>query len=335
MAIWESNDIVLDSGETVKAQAPVIISASRATDIPAFFADWFRNRFKIGYIKWINPFNGKPLYVNFDNTRLIVFWSKNPEPMIKHLDYFDSIGVNYYFQYSLNDYEIEGLEAGVPSKKKRIETFKRLSNRLGKSRVIWRYDPLLITKNLSMDALLERIERIGDELYKYTNKLVFSFADISAYKKVQNNLKNVPYIEFDSQKMEYMAKHISQMARRWGIEVATCSEKIDLDKFNIKHNKCVDDDLMIEQFYHDQKLMKFLGVEVNKGLFGIEIKKTKENKDKGQREDCGCIVAKDIGQYNTCVHKCIYCYANTSAQTAMSNYKKYLINPNSESIIGV
>ena len=118
MAIWESKDIVLDSGETVKAQAPVIISASRATDIPAFFADWFRNRFEIGYIKWINPFNGKPLYVNFDNTRLIVFWSKNPEPMIKHLDYFDSIGVNYYFQYSLNDYEIEGLEAGVPSKKK-------------------------------------------------------------------------------------------------------------------------------------------------------------------------------------------------------------------------
>lgn len=334
MAVWTTKEITLEDGQKSVAQAPVIISASRATDIPAFFSDWFRYRFEKGYVKWINPFNGKPLYVSFGNARLIVFWSKNPKPLIKHLDYFDNKGINYYFQYTLNDYEPERLELGVPSKKARIETFKEISNRVGKSRIIWRFDPFFITQDLSMDALLSRVKNLGDELYKYTDKLVFSFADISSYKKVKSNLKEVPYIEFDVAKMQYMAKRISEMTKEWGIKAATCSEKIDLDSFGIEHNKCIDDDLIINQFYKDEKLMNFLGVKVVDGLFGLEIEKTKNNKDKGQREACGCIMAKDIGQYNTCIHKCIYCYANTTPQLAMQNYNKYLLNKNTESIIG-
>ena len=330
MANWENKEIILENREKTVAQAPVIISASRATDIPAFFAKWFQRRFDIGYVKWTNPFNGKPIYVSFENARLIVFWSKNPKPMIEHLDYFDKKEVNYYFQYTLNDYEIERFEAGVPSKKERIETFKELSSRLGKDRVVWRFDPLLITRDLSPDVLLKRLKILGDELVKYTNKLVFSFADIGSYRKVQNNLREIPYIEFNEDIMLYMGEQIGKMAKEWGIDVGTCSEKIDLNKFGIVHNKCIDNELIARNFSDDVELMDFLGLEID--IFG-QITHKKNIKDKGQREDCGCVIAKDIGQYNTCVHKCVYCYANTSKETAFKNYQKYRLNPNCEGIL--
>lgn len=332
---WITKEITLENGENVKAQAPIIISASRATDIPAFFSDWFRYRFEKGYIKWFNPFNNKPLYVSFDNTRLIVFWSKNPRPIISHLDFFDSQNINYYFQYTLNDYEKEGLEKGVPNISERIKTFADISNRIGKDRIVWRFDPLLITRELDKDTLLNRVQKLGDKLVKYTNKLVFSFADISSYRKVKSNLDNdgVQYLEFNTEIMEYMAERIGKMVKDWGIEAGTCSEKIDLDKFGIKHNKCIDDELIIRNFRKDEKLMEFLGVDAQPSLFGDDEIDSTKLKDKGQREDCGCIMAKDIGQYNTCVHQCTYCYANASKESAMKNFKKYKENPNGESIL--
>ena len=195
---WQKVEIVNDDGETVLAQAPIIVSASRSTDIPTFYADWFVERWKAGYVKWKNPFNGVPLYVSFKNTRVVVFWTKNPKPMMKHLDFLDKNVKNYYFQFSLNDYDKEGFEGKVPRLESRIETFKELSNRIGKEKVVWRFDPLLLTNEIDVKELLKRLEKIGDELYKYTNKLVFSFADIGIYKKVESNLNkaNIQYIEF-------------------------------------------------------------------------------------------------------------------------------------------
>ena len=135
---WQKEKIKIDNNTTVDAQAPIIISASRSTDIPTFYSDWFVSRWEAGYIKWTNPFNGQPLYVSFKNTRLVVFWTKNPRPMFKHLDYLDKSIPNYYFQFSLNDYDKEKYEAKVPSVESRIKTFKELSQRLGKKRVVWR-----------------------------------------------------------------------------------------------------------------------------------------------------------------------------------------------------
>ena len=337
---WKKNKILIEDGSTVEAQAPVIISASRATDIPTFYSDWFINRWEAGYLKWINPFNGKPLYVSFTNARLVVFWTKNPRPMFKYLDYLDKNIPNYYFQYSLNDYDKEGYEAKVPNVENRIKTFKELSNRLGKKRVVWRYDPLILTDTIDVDELLRRVKNIGDQLKDYTEKLVFSFADIATYRKVQNNLnkEQVPYVEFTPETMEAFAKGISAINKEWGLELGTCSEKIDLDKYGIVHNKCIDDDLMIELFSEDKELMDFLGVAIEEpSLFETERKITKKRnlKDKGQREDCGCVMSKDIGQYNTCPHECNYCYANTSKELAKKNYKTHSENPNSENIIGV
>lgn len=329
--------LTLPDGTTTEGQTPVVISASRSTDIPAFYSDWFITRWEAGYIKWTNPFNGKPLYVSFANTRVVVFWTKNPRPMFKYLDYLDKNIPQYYFQYSLNDYDAEGYEAKVSSVESRIKTFKELSQRVGKKRVVWRFDPLILTKEIDIDELLRRIKRIGDELHNYTEKLVFSFVDIAIYTKVQNNLdkEQVPYIEWTEVLMDEFARKISEINKDWNLELGTCSEKIDLEKYNIVHNRCIDDDLLVELFAEDKELMDFLGVEMQQAdLFSDgEVLKTKKLKDKGQREDCGCIIAKDIGAYNTCPHECNYCYANTSKELAKKNYQRYLDDKNRDSIV--
>ncbi|OMP75135.1 DUF1848 domain-containing protein [[Flexibacter] sp. ATCC 35208] len=336
---WYKAEIINEQGEKVFAQTPVIVSASRSTDIPTFYADWFVERWKAGYVKWKNPFNGTELYVSFKETRAVVFWTKNPKPMFKHLDFLDERVKNYYFQFTLNDYDKEGFEGKVPRVESRIDTFKKLSNRIGKDRVVWRFDPLMLTKELDVNELLRRLEKIGDQLHPFTNKLVFSFADISIYKKVQNNLRNdnIDYIEFASDTMIEFAKGLNKLNENWNLELATCAEKFDLNKYGIMQNKCVDDDLMIKLFLHDKELMKFLGIEfVKPTLFEpfVGIDKARRMKDKGQRDACGCIVSKDIGEYNTCPHECVYCYANTSKEIAIQNYKSHITNPTAETITG-
>jgi len=336
---WGKTEIVTDSGEIVSAQAPVIISASRSTDIPTFYSDWFVERWKAGYVKWKNPFNGTPLYVSFKNARVVVFWTKNPKPMVKHLDFLDENVRNYYFQFTLNDYDREGYEGKVPQLESRIKTFKDLSNRIGKDKVVWRFDPLLLTNDINVKELLNRLERIGNEISAYTNKLVFSFADISIYKKVESNLKKegINYLEFGPDTMIEFAEGLKTLNQNWQLQLATCAEKFDLAKYTIQHNKCIDDDLMIKLFSHDKILMDFLGVEFSEPtLFdpANEIEKRKNRKDKGQREACGCIMSKDIGEYNTCPHECVYCYANTSKEVATENYHSHRNNPNAETITG-
>lgn len=336
---WKKIDIKNDQGEMVSAQAPIIVSASRSTDIPAFYADWFIERLKKGYLRWKNPFNGMPLYVSFKNTKALVFWTKNPKPMMKHLDFLDDHFKNYYFQFTLNDYDKEGYEGNVPNVESRIRTFIELSNRIGKNRVIWRFDPMILTDKITVTELLRRVKNIGDQLQDYTNKIVFSFADISIYKKVQNNLnkENIHYQEFTTETMHEFASGLQKLNNQWGFDIGTCAERIPLEVYGISHNKCVDDDLMIELFSDDKQLMDFLGVTITEpSLFDSERKvvKSKKMKDKGQREVCGCISSKDIGQYNTCPHECVYCYANTSKEIAKKNYKAHKENPKGDTIIG-
>ena len=349
---WEKVQIVRDNGKVADAQAPVIVSASRSTDIPAFYAEWFFNRLKKGYSAWTNPFNGVQSYVSYEKTRFIVFWSKNPEPLIPYLDYLKERNINCYVQYSLNDYEEEGLEKGVPALDKRIATFKELVKRLGKGRVVWRFDPLILTDQITVEKLLKKVENIGNQLEGFTEKLVFSFADILEYRKVKNNLESnkINYQLFSEETMRQFAVGLDSLNKRWGYTLATCAEKINLEQYNIKPNHCIDEELIARIAYNDSVLMKFLGMEVVSHFgreFGsiipegaIEISDTlyvcrkKDNKDKGQRQFCGCIISKDIGQYNTCPHLCEYCYANTSKAVAVRNWKSHRLNPDSENILG-
>lgn len=354
MAQWQKTQIKRENGEIVDAQAPIIVSASRSTDIPAFYADWFFHRLKVGYSAWTNPFNGVKSYVSYQNTRFIVFWSKNPLSLLNHLDYLKERNIGCYIQYTLNDYEKEGLERGVPKLSERIDTFKQLVDKLGKGRVIWRFDPLLLTDDISIDALLSKIERIGDQLQGYTEKLVFSYADILSYRKVKANLEksHIPYQEWSEPQMQEFAEQLAELNKKWGYTLATCGEKVDLQQFGIEHNHCVDDALIIRFAYEDKKLMDFLKVKTfpmpTTNLFGeseslpsdaITLPNNTyathgDNRDKGQRLFCGCIVSKDIGEYNTCPHLCEYCYANSSKEIAVRNLKEHKKNQFGETIKG-
>jgi DNA repair photolyase len=343
--------IINQQGEKVVAIAPVIISASRSTDIPAFYAKWFFNRLTKGYCVWYNPFNQQPMYISFKNCKVIVFWTKNPEPIIPYLPELDKRGIHYYFQVTLNDYEKEGFEPNVPSVAKRIETFKQLSLLIGKERVIWRFDPMIVTPQLTPRMLLTKIWHIGNELKGYTDKLVFSFVDVKAYRKVQNNLvKETPYytkenVELaemtDAQRTEIVEGLVKLREiwkqYEWNLEMATCAEEVDLDKYGISHNRCIDGELMKRIFANDKELVYYLHTLrwPEKDMFG-EIppipQKPKNVKDTGQRKICGCMVSKDIGMYNTCRHLCVYCYANTSREAVLKNKDKH--SEESESIIG-
>lgn len=260
------------------------------------------------------------------------------------------MGIHYYFQVTLNDYTKEGFEPNVPSVEERIETFKRLSDNIGKEKVIWRFDPLIITPTIGPRELLTRIWHIGNKLKGYTDKLVFSFVDVKAYRKVQNNLvkETVFFTKEDvenaeanyAQRIEIVQglKKIREAwhGQGWDVEMATCAEDIDLASYGIEHNRCIDGELMKRIFVDDEELVYYLHTLKwpERDIFGHLPpipKKEKKVKDSGQRKICGCMVSKDIGMYNTCRHFCVYCYANTSKECVLRNAEKH--NENSESII--
>lgn len=314
-------EIINDDGEVCKAQAPIIISASRATDIPAFYADWFFDRLTKGYVSWKNPFSGQNSYVSFANTRFIVFWSKNPKPLLQYLPSLKEKGIGCYIQFTLNDYETEALELNVPPLTERIDTFKRLVDQLGEGTVVWRFDPLILTDRIDIDILLDKISNIADQLKRYTEKLVFSFADIASYKKVSKNLTmaGINFREWDEASMVEFAERLSALNKQpWNFRLTTCAESIDLSEFGIEHNSCIDPELIGRLSPSDTMLQNL--------LFGC-------TRDSGQRKSCGCILSKDIGAYNTCIHGCRYCYANTSLEAAQSNYYKHTLTPTKDSIV--
>lgn len=299
---------------------------------------------------WYNPFNQKPMYISFAKTKAVVFWTKNPEPLIPYLQELDKRGIHYYFQVTLNDYVNEGFEPNVGPVEHRVAVFKRLSDQIGKEKVIWRFDPLIVTPNLTVRQLLTKVYHVGNQLKGYTDKLVFSFIDVRAYRKVQNNLiKETSFFTSDTVDSaepsgNYLEKLVDGLAKLrdhwksegWNITLATCGESIDLEKYGIKHNRCIDGDLMERLFPEDKELVYYLrtGKLPQPNLFGgiPEIPPDRKDlKDKGQRKVCGCMISKDIGMYNTCRHFCVYCYANTNKEIVIKNKERH--NDESESII--
>ena len=243
---------------------------------------------------------------------------------------------------TLNDYVDEGFEPNVGPVSHRVEVFKRLSDAIGKEKVIWRFDPLIVTPHLSARQLLSKVYHVGNQLKGYTNKLVFSFIDVKAYRKVQNNLiKETPYytretVESAEPSGSYLIELVEGLAKLrdhwkdegWDLTLATCGESIDLEKYGIEHNQCIDGDLMERLFTDDKELVYYLhtGNLPEPDLFGgiPDIPEERKNlKDKGQRKVCGCMISKDIGMYNTCRHFCVYCYANTSKDVVLKNFQQH------------
>lgn len=317
----------------VSAIAPVLLAVSRATDIPAFYMPWFMERLRAGYARWVNPFNGQPQYVSFARARLAVFWSKNPAPLLGCLPGIREYGLTGYLQYTLNDYENEGWEPGLPPLRKRVETFRRLADRLGPERMIWRFDPLLLAAAHGHDmltpaVLLDRIAVIAKGLAGYTAKLVFSFADIAPYRKVEGNLRRnaIAWRDFTPEEMRQTGAAIADICASYGMRAATCGEKADLSAQGVAHNRCTDPELVLKIAGRHPDVLDLLNLNGGEQLLLPGASGAGERsypRDPGQRPDCLCVPCKDIGQYNTCPHGCVYCYANTSEAVARRNFRAH------------
>jgi len=296
----------------------MIISASRRTDIPAFYSKWFMERIKEGYCSVPNPFNRKQVsFVSLKpkDVDVIVFWTRNPTPLIPYLDELDKRGFYYYFQYTVLDNPRE-IDIKSPPLEQSLKTFKELSEKIGSERVIWRYDPIVISTITPIEFHIRKYERVARELKGFTNRSVISIVD--KYKKASkrfNDLKKIG-IEIiederqDDEQLGCLMGQIVQMAKNCGFEIFSCSEVLDLARFGVKKGKCIDD------IY----IRKTFNITVN------------QKKDPNQREECGCVISKDIGMYDSCLYGCQYCYATQSFTRAEKNFEKH--NPKSPSLIG-
>ncbi len=286
----------------------MILSASRRTDIPAFYSEWFFNRLQAGFVDVRNPMNihhVSRIEISPDVLDCIVFWTKNPSPMLERINELSRF--NFYFQFSVNPYSVE-IEKNVPIKKEIINTFIRLSDIIGAGKVVWRYDPILLSPHINIEYHIKYFEKLARRLSGYTNRCVISFIDL--YKKTISNTKDLCIQELKEDEMRLVARRIEEIAFSYGIKVQSCSESIELSDLGIDHGCCIDKELIEE-------------------ICGYKID---AKKDKNQRKECGCIESVDVGAYNTCLHKCAYCYANYSSEKVAQQSR--LHNPKSSMIIG-
>lgn len=342
-----------DNGEIASATFPSVISASRRTDIPAFYAGWFFERLNKGYCAWINPFNGKRSFISFENTEFIVFWSKNPRPLLgnDYLDYLKERGIGCHIQFTLNDYECEKLEPGLPPLDERLDTFVQLAEMLGRNALTWRFDPLFLAPEIDIAELLAKIEYIGNRLCGVAEKLVFSFAQILDYKKVKSRLdrQGIAYINWNrEQKLEFAKKLVKlKLQKGWQISLAGCGDIEPVQ--GVLQNRCIDAKFMAMGGGLSPRMLEYLKAKKyapELRLFGA-MADLPENVmdagipglveiplDTGQRSICHCVKSADIGEYGTCPHLCEYCYANSSAEIALQNYQRHLENQFTETIKG-
>jgi len=296
----------------------MIISASRRTDIPAFYHQWFMNRIRSGYCVVPNPFNRNQrsrINLTPEDVEVIVFWTRNPKPLLSSLAELDKLGYKYYFQFTVmnNPSYIDTNKIPVS---KTIKVFQELANLIGSEKVIWRYDPILFSPDTDLDFHLQQYADIARQLAGYANRCVISFMDRYAknnarLKKVEKE-KGIRFINFEDipEVFDSFLPSITEIASQYNMELLSCAESYDLQSYGINHGKCIDDDYINQVFQ----------IEVN------------HKKDSGQREACGCVKSKDIGMYDSCLFGCQYCYATTSFDKARDNYRQH--NPDSPSIVG-
>jgi hypothetical protein len=273
----------------------LIFSASRRTDIPAFFGGWFLERLRQGDLAARNPVNSRQITrFRFDPAGVdcIVFWTKNPAPFMKYLDEIDDLGYNYYFQFTVTPYGND-IEQNI-DKGNIVDTFIRLSERIGGDRLIWRYDPVIINDRYSLGFHVDRFCSMAQQFYAYTKKCVISFID--EYRFLSDAMRRHSIAELSPVQIEAFVGQICPAldALPSKITLATCCEKADLAAYGVQRNACVDGEL----------IARIRGVQ------------KEYRKDPSQRPDCGCVQSRDIGTYNTCRHGCVYCYAGRGKEKA-------------------
>jgi hypothetical protein len=286
----------------------MIISASRRTDIPAFYSQWFLNRLKEGFVLVRNPMNPQlvsKILLRPELIDCIVFWTKNPRNLMTKLDRLKDY--HYYFLFTINSYGRD-LERHLPPRDHVIDTFIELSRKIGKEKIVWRYDPILISAKIDEDFHFRNFDYIAGRLQSYTERCIISFIDM--YRKCQRNLKGFSVRELNEEEMSRVARMLLPTAKRYGIEMVTCAEAVDFSGIGIRPGKCID----------DERIARITGYE-------LDVKK-----DKHQRKTCCCVESIDIGAYDTCPHSCLYCYANSSPENVKQNTA--LHNPESPLLLG-
>ncbi len=278
----------------------MIISASRRTDIPSYYSEWFFNRLEEKYVLVRNPMNThqvSKIDLSPEVVDGIVFWTKNPTPMLKRLEKLEKY--NYYFQFTLTAYGPE-IETGLPSKNKVIiPAFQRLSKEIGKEKVIWRYDPVFLSGTYTIDYHCKYFEVLASKLAQYTEKCTISFIDF--YRKTERNIRPLHIQPVTVEQQMEIAEKFAKTAQKYNLYLDTCAESCDFSKFGISHACCI-----------DKKWFERIG----KYKLNVE-------KDKNQRSECGCVSSIDIGAYNTCKNGCLYCYANYSSTCVENNFGKH------------
>ena len=245
-------------------------------------------RLKAGELLVRNPMNPRmvsQIRLLPDLIGCIVFWTKTPEPFMPYLDKMESLGFNrYYFHITLTPYG-KDMEPNIPPKDAILDAFARLSQRIGTERVIWRYDPIILNDSYSIDYHLDQFQKYSETLSNYTTKCVMSFVDQYSYLSSDFEKHGIGELQIES--IEKLIAGMSAIANSKSMTLASCFEAIDLEKYGIIRNRCIDGALI-------------------QRLFGVT---TALNKDPAQRKGCLCTASRDIGAYNTCGHGCIYCYA--------------------------
>jgi hypothetical protein len=283
----------------------LIISVSRRTDIPTFYSQWLANRVREGYCCVRNPFNAQQVSrISLDPSVVdcIVFWTKNPAPMLPRLDAFADY--TYYFQFTLTGYGHD-VEGNLPDKDEvLIPTFQRLAREIGPERVIWRYDPIAFTERYPAAYHLRAISKISERLEGCTERCVISFVD--RYRRNARALDEMGVTgtdagDLESQGILDFCEKLAGIASSHGMTVASCAEKADLSSVGVAHNACIDGEL----------IARLVGAPLKVG------------KDRTQRPECGCVSSIDIGSYDTCDNGCRYCYANYSLERVRANIADY------------
>jgi DNA repair photolyase len=275
------------------------------------------NRIREGWCQVPNPLNYKQLAtvsLKPDDVDVIVFWTKNPEPILKHLTELDQRGFRYYFQFTLNDYP-HILEPRIPNIRARLGTFKLLATKVGPEKVVWRYDPIIISNKTPVDFHLEKFSRIADSLKRYTKRVMVSLVDY--YEKTDRRLSSLEQKRYrfdrafsNSSKSLDLLRKLADVAKNNNIEILSCAEANDYSEVGVCPGSCIDDGLINQ-------------------IWSINLK---GQKDAFQRAACHCIASKDIGVNDTCLHGCLYCYSTRSIETATRRYSEH--NPKSPVIWG-
>lgn len=287
----------------------MIISASYKTDIPAFYGEWFIKRLRAGYCRMVNPYNKKSHRVSLsrDSVDGFVFWTKNLGPFLGYLDEVHLKGYPFMVQYTINGYP-RSLEFSVVDSKRSIEHMKQIAGIYGPKIGVWRYDTIVFSSLTPIDFHRKNFSNLAKKLKGATDEVVVSFAQI--YKKTKRNMnwasKKFGFDWEDPQaEVKYnLAAELAQIAESYGMQLTMCAQKEFLAP-GVVEARCVDAD----------RLAKISGHSI-------------ESKLQGNRPACGCFISKDIGEYDTCPHGCVYCYAVLNRNLAQSRFKMH--DPNSE-----